>query len=134
MKLTDKINLFIEKKNYTAKGESKTFVKLSTSVSTKDKDGKYIRFTLEVKLNPKKYTDEMLSKLDDAKMYTAELISAWLACDTYTNKNGVTTKKLIIFVDEMNLIDAKPIDQEKRTKAIENAKKPKGGENPDLPW
>ena len=133
MKLTDKINLFVEKKEVTIKGEKKTFVHLTTSISTKDKDGKYVRFTMEVKLKPKKFGDDKLLKLDEGKMYTADLISAWLSVDTYV-RNGVTTKKLIIFVDEMKLIDAKLIDQEKRTKALESAKKPQEQDNPDLPW
>ena len=134
MKLSDKINLFVERRSYTKNGVEKVFTKLSTGISTKQEDGQYIRFTLEVKLNAKKYPEEMVSKLDQNMVYTADLKDAWLACDTYTSKTGVTTKKLVIFVNEMELVDAKPIDQEKRAKALESLKKGKEPKNPALPW
>lgn len=134
MKLTEKINLFVERKPFKKNGVSKTFHKLTTSIATKKTDDTYIRMVVDVIPNAKKYPDAILAKLDPAYMYTANVINGWLVVDSYVNKDGETIKKLCIYVDEMKLEGRSIIDQEKRQKALENVKGKSNGENLDLPF
>lgn len=134
MKLIEKINLFVERKPYKKNGEEKIYYKLSTSIATKQKDETYLRMPVDIIVNDKKYPEALLSKLDPNFMYTANVINGWLMVDSYFNKDGKQIKKLVIYVDEMKLIGKSPIDQEKRKKALENAKTDTNGQNTDLPF
>ena len=134
MKLSEKLNLFVERKPYKKAGEPKTFYKLTTSIATKQQDGNYIRMVVDVIPNDKKYPEAVLAKLDPAFMYTANVTNGWLIVDDYINKDGKQVKKLCIYVDEMKLEGRSPIDQEKRQKALESAKGKENGENPELPF
>ena len=109
MKVTDKINLFVEHKSYKKNGEEKVFHKLSTTIATKQKDGSFLRMSLDIIANDKKYPDAVLKKLDENKMYTANIINGWLMVDDYVNKDGKTIKKLVLYVDEMKLTGNTPI-------------------------
>lgn len=133
MKVTDKINLFVEHKSYKKNGEEKVFHKLSTTIATKQKDGSFLRMSLDIIANDKKYPDAVLKKLDENKMYTANIINGWLMVDDYVNKDGKTIKKLVLYVDEMKLTGNTPIDTEKRKKALETAKGAKTEEDTELP-
>ena len=134
MKVTDKINLFVEHKTYKKNGEEKIFHKLSTTIATKQKDGSFLRMSLDIIANDKKYPDAVLKKLDENKMYTANIINGWLMVDDYVNKDGKTIKKLVLYVDEMKLTGNTPIDTEKRKKALETAKGAKTEEDNELPF
>lgn len=134
MKLTEKINLFVERKSYKRGGEEKTFYKLTTSIATKQQDGEYLRMVVDVIPNAKKYPDAILAKLDPTYMYTANVINGWLIVDDYVNKDGDQIKKLCIYVDEMKLEGRSAIDQEKRQKALETAKGKADGEKSELPF
>lgn len=134
MKLTEKINLFVEPKKFKKGGEEKIFYKLTTSIATKQDDGTYLRIAVDVIPNDKRYSSTVLAKLDPNQMYTADIKSGWLMVTDYFNKDGKQIKKLAIYVEEMKLTGSSPIDQEKRQKAIESAKGVAGGENPDLPF
>lgn len=134
MKITEKINLFIEHKEFTKNGETKIYYKLSTSIASKQKDGSYLRMPIDIIANDKRYPDAVLAKLDPMKMYTANILNGWLMVDDYTNKEGKQIKKLVIYIEEMKLLDSKPIDQEKRKKALASAKGEPSGQNTDLPF
>ena len=134
MKLTEKINLFVEPKNYKKNGEDKIYYKLTTSISTKQQDGTYLRMPVDVIANDKKYGEKVLAKLDPSQMYTADIKNGWLIVDDYTNKDGKQIKKLCIYVEEMKLTGKSPIDQEKRNKALQEAKAKQDGEDSDLPF
>lgn len=134
MKLTEKINLFVERKPYKKNGEEKIYYKLSTSIATKTNDGDYLRMPLDIIVNDKKYPESLLAKLDPNFMYTANVINGWLMVDKYFNKDGLQVKKLVIYVDEMKLTGQSPIDQEKRKKALANAKGNADGQKLDLPF
>lgn len=134
MKLTDKINLFVEHKTYKKNGEEKIFHKLSTTIATKQEDGSYLRMSLDVIANDKKYPDTVLKKLDQDKMYTANVINGWLMVDEYVNKDGKKIKKIVLYVDEMKLTGNTPIDTEKRKKALETAKGVSSEEDTELPF
>lgn len=134
MKLTDKINLFVERKPYTKNKENKIFYKLSTSIATKQKSGDYLRMALDIIANDKKYPDAVLAKLDPNLMYTANVVNGWLMVDEYVNKDGKNVKKLVLYIDEMKLTGSTPIDQEKRNKALASAKGKADGENNELPF
>ena len=134
MKLTEKINLFVEHIDYKKNGETKTFHKLTTSIATKQEDGTFLRMPVEVFANTKRYPEGKLAKLSSSNMYTANIKNGWLVVNDYTNKNGEQVKKLCIYIDEMKLEGATPIDEEKRKNALESAKSKKDGQNPDLPW
>ena len=134
MKLTEKINLFVEHKEFTKAGETKIYYKLTTSIATKLENGDYLRMPVDIIVNPKKYPDALLAKLDPMNMYTANIINGWLMVTDYTNKDGKQIKKIAIYVEEMKLVDSKPIDQEKRNKALQRGKGSAGGQNNDLPF
>lgn len=129
MKVTEKINLFVERKPYKKNGEEKIFYKLTTSIATKIDEENYLRMPVDIIVNAKKYPDAVLAKLDPSFMYTADIKNGWLAVDKYVNKDGKEIKKVCIFIDEMKLTGKSPIDQEKRNKALEKAK---GGKVEDL--
>ena len=134
MKLTEKINLFVEPKPYKKNGEQKIFYKLTTSIASKKEDGSYIRKPLDVLVNDKKYPEALLAKLDPAFMYTADIKNGWLIVDDYINKEGKSVTKFAIYIEEMKLTGKSPIDQEKREKALKNAKSGSGEQNNDLPF
>ena len=134
MKLTEKINLFVEPKPFKKNGEEKIFYKLSTSIATKQKDESYKRMVVDVLANDKKYPDAVLAKLDPNFMYTVNIINGWLIVTDYVNKEGRTVKKLAIYVEEMKITGKTAIDQEKRNKALLASKGDADGENNDFPF
>lgn len=134
MKLTEKINLFVEHKPYKKNGEQRIYYKLTTSIATKQQDGSYLRMPIDIIVNDKKYPDSVLAKLKPELMYTANIINGWLIVDDYISKDGKQVKKLCIYVEEMKLTGSTPIDQEKRQKALETAKGGSDGQNTDLPF
>lgn len=134
MKLTEKINLFVEPKPFKKNGEEKIFYKLSTSIATKQKDESYKRMVVDVLANDKKYPDALLAKLDPKFMYTVNIINGWLIVTDYVNKEGRTVKKLAIYVEEMKITGKTAIDQEKRNKALLASKGESDGENNDFPF
>lgn len=134
MKLTEKINLFVEPKPYKKGGEAKTFYKLTTSIATKKQDGSYLRLPVDIIVNDKKYPEATLAKLDPNQMYSADIKNGWLIVDSYTNKDGKEVKKLCIYVDEMKLTGKTPIDQEKREKARNASKTSETEQESDLPF
>lgn len=134
MKLTEKINLFVEPKPFKKNGEEKIFYKLSTSIATKQKDESYKRMVVDVLANDKKYPDAVLAKLDPNFMYTVNIINGWLIVTDYVNKEGRTVKKLAIYVEEMKITGKTAIDQEKRNKALLASKGDSDGENNDFPF
>lgn len=134
MKVTEKINLFVERKPYKKNGEEKIFYKLTTSIATKIDEENYLRMPVDIIVNAKKYPDAVLAKLDPSFMYTADIKNGWLAVDKYINKDGKEIKKVCIFIDEMKLTGKSPIDQEKRNKALEKAKGGKVEDSDDLPF
>lgn len=134
MKVLDKINLFVEHKEFEKAGEKKIYYKLTTSIATKQESGDYLRLPVDIIVNPKKYPDAVLAKLDPMKMYVANIINGWLMVTDYLNKDGKQVKKLAIYIEEMKLTDCKPIDQDKRNKALQGAKGTPNGQNPDLPF
>ena len=134
MKLTEKINLFVERKPYKKNGEEKTYYKLTTSIATKQKDDSYLRLAVDVIPNDKKYPEAVLAKLDPTQMYTANIINGWLIVDDYLNKDGKQIKKLCIYVEEMKLTGHTPIDQEKREKALQASRGDEVGQDTDLPF
>ena len=134
MKLTEKINLFVEPKPFKKNGEEKIFYKLSTSIATKQKDESYKRMVVDVLANDKKYPDAVLAKLDPNFMYTVNIINGWLIVTDYVNKEGRTVKKLAIYVEEMKITGKTAIDQEKRNKALLASKGESDGENNDFPF
>ena len=134
MKITEKINLFIERKEYKRNGETKILYKLTTSIRAKKGEDEYVRMSVDVIANPKKYPEAVLAKLDPAFMYVANVKNGWLTIDEYVSKDGKRVKKLVIFIDEMKLESKSPIDLEKREKSLQSAKGGADGENDDLPF
>ena len=134
MKLTEKINLFVDRKPYKKNGEEKVYYKLTTSIATKQQDGSYLRMVVDVIANDKKYPESVLAKLDPTKMYSANIINGWLIVDDYINKDGKQIKKLCIYVEEMKLTGSTPIDQEKREKARQASQSEAVGQDTDLPF
>lgn len=134
MKLTEKINLFVEQKPYKKNGEQKVFYKLTTSIATKQQDGSYLRMVVDVIPNDKKYPEAVLAKLDPTQMYTANIINGWLIVDDYLNKDGKQVKKICIYVEEMKLTGHTAIDQEKREKARQASQGGSVGQDTDLPF
>ena len=134
MKLTETLNIFVEHRPYKKNGESKIFHKITTSISTKQKSGDYLRMPVDIVVNDKKYPEAVLAKLDEKFMYKVNVINGWLMVDSYVNKDGDTIKKLVIYIDEWKSISKTPIDQEKRSKALESAKGNEGEQNTGLPF
>ena len=134
MKLTEKLNLFVEHIAYKKGGEEKTFHKLTTSIATKQEDGTFLRMPVDIFANAKRYPDAVLAKLDSKFMYTINIKNGWLVVDDYTNKDGKQIKKLCIYVDEMKIESKTAIDQEKREKALESAKSNQTGEDNEFPF
>lgn len=134
MKLTETINLFVEPKPYKKNKEDHVFYKLTTTISTKQKDETYKKMSLDIIANDKKFPEAVLAKLDPKFMYTANVLNGWLIVDDYVNKEGKTIKKLCLYIEDMKLTGRSPIDQEKREKARQGAKAGADGENPDLPF
>ena len=134
MKLTEQLNLFIEPRPYKKGGEEKTFYKVTTSIATKLEDGSYLRKAVEVILNPKKFPDEKIAKLDPSFMWVVNVLNGWLMVTDYTDKHGNQVKQLAIYIEDMKLTSKTPIDQAKRQKALESRKGNSGEQNTDLPW
>ena len=134
MKITETINMFVERKPYKKNGEQKTFYKLTATIASKKKDETYIRKSITIVPNEKRYPESVLAKLDPNMMYTAEIINGWLIVDAYVNKDGDTKKEFAIYIDEFTLKKATPIDLEKREKGLAKAKGKSNEENTGLPF
>ena len=134
MKLTEQLNLFVEPKPFKKNGKDHVFYKITTSIATKQEDDTYLRIPVDVILNPKKFPEEKLAKLDPSFMWIVNVLNGWLMVTDYINKDGEQVKKLAIYIEDMKLTNKTPIDQEKRNKALESRKGSKGGEIPDLPF
>lgn len=100
MEITGQITIFVE----DVKGkEGNTFKKFSTTISTKDKNGKYINKSLEVQLNKEQFPEERTNKWLTTKCYKLEITSAWLGVRQYTKMLGdqEETKKVIyLYIDQ----------------------------------
>ena len=118
MEFTGKITIFVE----DVKGkEGNTFKKFSTTVSSKDKNGKYINKSLEVQFNRENFSEERTNKWLSTKCYKFEVKSAWLGVRKYTKLVGETEedhKVIYLYIDQAEPLSVaeikskKPIDND----------------------
>lgn len=108
MEISGKLILFVE----DVKGKETTFKKFSTTISTKDSNGKYLNLGLEVRFNRDNIPEQATNKLLASKCYTLEVESAWLSVRKYTkmvNDTEEEHKVLYIYVDKATIKSAKEI-------------------------
>ena len=122
MEISGKLTLFVEEK----KGkENSTFKTFSTTISSKDANGKYLNKSLEVRFNRDLIPEEATNKLLPSKCYTLEVESAWLSVRSYTkiiNEESEDRKVIFLFIDKATIKSAKDV------------KRASNGKNDDLPF
>lgn len=108
MEISGKINIFVEDN----KGKTGNFKTFSTTISTKDANGKYINKSLEVRFNRENITEEQTNKLLSTKCYTLEVESAWLSVRKYTkviNDQEEERKVIFLYIDKASVKSFKDV-------------------------
>ena len=108
MELSGKMNLFVE----DVKSQTGTFKKFSTTISSKDANGKYINKSLEVRFNKENIPEEKQNKLLSTKCYSLEVESAWLSVRSYTkmvNDEEELRRVIYLYIDKATIKGAKDI-------------------------
>lgn len=107
MEIKGKMNLFVEVKG---KGEE-TFKVFSTSVSNKDKDGKYTNLSLQVNFAGEKFPKEKTDKLEEGFCYTLDIKSGFITCRTFQAKDGSTQKRVCLVITDAKIESKKKINK-----------------------
>lgn len=108
MEISGKVNIFVEDN----KGKTGTFKTFTTTISTKDKNGKYLNKSMEVRFNRDNITEEQTNKLLSTKCYTLEVESAWLSVRSYSkiiNEQEEERKVIYLYIDKATIKSAKDV-------------------------
>lgn len=107
MEIRGKMNLFVEVKG---KGEN-TFKVFSTSVSNKDKDGKYTNLSLQVNFAGEKFPKEKTDKLEEGICYTLDVKSGFISCRTFEDKDENLQKRVCLVVTDAKIESKKKVNK-----------------------
>lgn len=107
MEIKGKMNLFVEVKG---KGEE-TFKVFSTSVSNKDKDGKYTNLSLQVNFAGEKFPKEKTDKLEEGFCYTIDVKSGFITCRTFEDKDKKIQKRVCLVITDAKIESKKKINK-----------------------
>ncbi|MBR2557477.1 MAG: hypothetical protein IKE95_03760 [Methanobrevibacter sp.] len=108
MNITGKTRLFLQKRQ-GSKGE---FIKFTTNISTKQKDGSYVNMSCDVIFDKEKYPEATLNKLKTDCNYNLEIASGTLMVREFEGKNG-TQQVLVIYVTDCTINDEKKTNHKK---------------------
>ena len=107
MEIKGKMNLFVEVKG---KGEE-TFNVFSTSVSNKDKDGKYTNLSLQVNFAGEKFPKEKTDKLEEGFCYTLDVKSGFITCRTFEDKDKKIQKRVCLVITDAKIESKKKVNK-----------------------
>ena len=111
MEIKGKITIFPEEKQ----NEKGKFIVCKGTISSKDKDGKYLNKSVEVKFDKEKFPREKINSLNPELCYQLEIANGYLVVDGY-EKEGKTITSINLFVVEGKLTGTpKPVNRAEKT-------------------
>ena len=108
MEIKGKVNLFVKNVKGNDGTEFKTF---RTSIGSKNQDGKYLNVSCKVKFAGDKLPKEKTEKLKEKYMYTLDVKSGFVSCESFTRKDGTTFNDVVFVITEAKVESKKEIAQ-----------------------
>ena len=109
MEIQGKITLFVAKREIEKDGSKKQIVDLTTTLSSKVEEGKYLNKKVVVRLVGKKFPEESLAKLDENKCYQFDIYTGFLAVRSWKDRHGEERRDIEIVVSDGKLLSAKEV-------------------------